>query len=524
MKRVYMNIDVNTTTVPFLNQVARQKTVTREMLYPYVDIYRNTAVTDILFNIFGQSSVCESKYWDSYADIYERKEENGIPVDYSVSNGYDEPGYDGSLYGVHRINREFGIDPWKVWVKRARENGHRAWISLRMNDSHLFKLETCWIRSLFYYEAKARGMTLGDEYLYYKGAYDYEYDEIRERMLGYIEEQLLAFDADGLELDFSREIQLFKYLTADMDKCRKIMTEFIRNIKRIVERCEKVHGHKILLGIKCMRDFINNSFYGLDILEIAREGLIDIVFPGPRFRRSETGVPVDEWRRAMPNVEVVPTLETALAVINNKYREITREVARGVVANYLTYNPSGIYYYNYFIGPQFYTDGILGNQWLPEWVTYNTRGFDLISCPLEYSAIHKSAVRFVLIPQEIEGYAKLAPVWMPIPAPLTKEGATFELRTGPIPEGKKLTLILGFKNYTGRAKVTVNGVECSEFSETSLDFIEGIGYQTTGYVEEDTVCYKCSLDGVPMDGLIQKITVSGEDSREILDWVEISCY
>ena len=300
--------------------------------------------------------------------------------------------------------------------------------------------------------------------------------------------------------------------------------EHASNVKKIVIKCEEALGHKILIGIKCRRDFINNSFYGLDILEIAREGLIDIVFPGPRFRRSETGVPVDEWRRAMPNVEVVPTLETALAVINNKYREITREVARGVVANYLTYNPSGIYYYNYFIGPQFYTDGILGNQWLPEWVTYNTRGFDLISCPLEYSAIHKSAVRFVLIPQEIEGYAALAPVWMPIPAPLTKEGATFELRTGPIPEGKKLTLILGFKNYTGRAKVTVNGVECSEFSETSLDFIEGIGYQTTGYVEEDTVCYKCSLDGVPMDGLIQKITVSGEDSREILDWVEINCY
>ena len=87
MKRVYMNIDVNTTTVPFLNQVAKQKTVTREMLYPYVDIYRNTAVTDILLNIFGQSSTCASKYWDSYADIYERKEENGIPFTYWEYNG-----------------------------------------------------------------------------------------------------------------------------------------------------------------------------------------------------------------------------------------------------------------------------------------------------------------------------------------------------------------------------------------------------------------------------------------------------
>ena len=51
MRRVYLNIDVNTTAIPFLNKVAKQKTVTPEMLYPYVDIYKETAVTDILFNI-----------------------------------------------------------------------------------------------------------------------------------------------------------------------------------------------------------------------------------------------------------------------------------------------------------------------------------------------------------------------------------------------------------------------------------------------------------------------------------------
>ena len=73
-------------------------------------------------------------------------------------------------------------------------------------------------------------MTLGDEYLYYKGAYNYEYEEIREKMLGYIKEQLTRYDVDGLELDYSREIQLFRYLTADMDKCRNIMTEFVENL------------------------------------------------------------------------------------------------------------------------------------------------------------------------------------------------------------------------------------------------------------------------------------------------------
>ena len=366
MKKVYLNIDVNTTAIPFLNKVAKQKTVTREMLYPYVDIYKETAVTDILFNIFSQSSVCESKYWDSYADVYERKIENGIPVDYT--KGLSVPGYDGALDGVHRINREFGINPWEVWVKRTRENGMRAWISVRIADAHCFDLETTWIRSLYYYEAKSRGMTLGDEYLYHKGCYDYEYEEIRERMLGYIEEQLSKYDADGLELDFSRDVQFFKYLTADMDKCRKIMTEFVRRVKEIVQKCEKRHGHKILLGIKCMRDFINNYYYGLDIVEIGNLGYPDLIVTGPRYRASETGIPLDEWRRAIPNVEIVPSLETNLGFIEGNYRQVTREVAKGIVANYLTYNPSGIYYYNYFISPLYYSDGYTGDTWTAGWM------------------------------------------------------------------------------------------------------------------------------------------------------------
>ena len=513
MKKVYVNIDINSVTVPFLNNTAKQHTVTRDMLFPLVDIYRETEVTDLLFNIFGQSSFTETEYWDSYSDIYERKIENGHEVDYTEY-----------MYGPHRIIREVGIDPFDVWIERAKENGHRTWLSIRMNDSHCFKLETVWIRSLYYYDAKARGLTLGEDYLYYKGAYDYEYEEIREKMLGYIKEQLSRYDVDGLELDFSREIQLFKYLTADMDKCRNIMTEFVGRIKEIVTECEKIHGHKILLAIKCMRDFINNSFYGLDILEIAKAGYVDLVIPGPRFRSSETGIPLDEWRAAMPGVEVVPCIDSGLGVVNEKFRYQTREVVKGNIANYLTYDPSGIYYYNYFVSPHVYTEPYTGVATGEDTTWASMRNYNIICTPLKYSALHTSAVRFVLIPQSTEGYAKMAPVWQPIPAPVTGEEKTFELRTGPIPKGKKISLVLGFKNYTGSEKITVNGRECSNFTKTSIDFIEGIGYQKRGYVEPDTELYKCSLDWENLTDLIQTVSIKTEGEESTLVWLEIYCY
>ena len=67
---------------------------------------------------------------------------------------------------------------------------------------------------------------------------------------------------------------------------------------------------------------------------------MDVVIPGPRFRSSETGIPLDDWRAAMPGVEVVPTVESALGVVCEKFREMTREVAKGTIANYLPTTPT----------------------------------------------------------------------------------------------------------------------------------------------------------------------------------------
>ena len=343
-------------------------------------------------------------------------------------------------------------------------------------------------------------------------------------MLGYIREQLSRYDVDGLELDFSREIQLFKYLTADMDECRRIMTDFIREVKRTVTACERIHGHKILLAIRCMRDFQNNSEYGLDVLEIASEGLCDLYVPSPRFRASEVGIPALEWKRAVGKAEIAVGIEAALGVIDGKFRDMTREVARGVVANYLVSKPDAIYYYNYFVSPHFYTEPYTGVSPHEDETWPSVRNFDLLSLSPEYSAIHKSAVRFVLIPQAKEGYARSAPLWQPIPTPVKKEGVNIEIKTGPIPKEKKLGMILGFEGHNGSVKVFLNGKVCRCLGETSLDFIEGIGYQCKGYTSESTVCQKYDISDVELDPVAQNISVRDDTDTAILTWAEIYCY
>ena len=54
--------------------------------------------------------------------------------------------------------------------------------------------------------------------------------EVRESMLAYLREQLSRYDVYGLELDFLREYHCFRYLTADMGECRRIMLGFLREV------------------------------------------------------------------------------------------------------------------------------------------------------------------------------------------------------------------------------------------------------------------------------------------------------
>ena len=51
-----INIDFCTSINPFINELVDRGTVTEEDLYPMVDPYADTQVTDLFINTFGQYS------------------------------------------------------------------------------------------------------------------------------------------------------------------------------------------------------------------------------------------------------------------------------------------------------------------------------------------------------------------------------------------------------------------------------------------------------------------------------------
>ena len=98
---------------------------------------------------------------------------------------------------------------------------------------------------------------------YFDIALNYLLDEVRENWLKYIEEQLSLYDVYGLELDFNREPYCFP--AGKKEEGRRVMLDFIRNVREITNRIGRERGKEIKLAILCPADPICAYNDGFDI-------------------------------------------------------------------------------------------------------------------------------------------------------------------------------------------------------------------------------------------------------------------
>ena len=486
---MYVNIDINSRTVPFYISLLEKEVVTEEDVASHLDMYTSHNITDLLFDIFCQYSATDSEIWDSYKTKYEQKTENGFPVDYTG-------GGHGALYS---LNKKHGIDPYRVWFKTCRERGMRPWISIRMNDSHVPDADTCFLRSDFFYEAKEKGWMLGEEYGYAATHFDYAVPKVRKMMLDYIEEQMLRYDVDGLELDFMREIYCFDYLHADMDECRDIMNEFVRSVRKILDEAEKKHGHKISLCVRLTRDIDQSRFVGLDARAWAKEGLVDVIVPSPRWASSDSRMPMDVWKRELPGVKILPCIDT---VVINKYQGnafATVEIARGNAGAYLADGAEDIYLFNYFGDPH------------NDKEYFEKRDVDIYDTCYSLDVIESLPVRYTIMEQEDRMIPQGFKGDQPLPINLSEKKEKLEIKTAHIGKGRDVSVVLGFTEGTpDLCEILLNGEKCSGFTEIEIP-------EPKKAVPLGTRCFRCNVTKV--DGLKQVFEFSGKESGIV--WVEI---
>ncbi len=327
------------------------KNLTAQMLKDYANSYKGTQVTDFMINIFGQVAAYPSNVTTDLIDQYNYYMENDPEAVTSNQN---------NCYIAYEEN---GLDYVNVLGDAFRALDIDYWLSYRMNDAHGMSgaewPENKITMDFYYNNPDYRRIGNRDtKYMngangsYYDNLFDYTHKEVREHFLAIINESLSMFDCDGIELDFQREMWLWhvggEYSGLD------ILTEFMREVNRIVAIYEKEYGHEIKIAVRCGSDIETNYDFGFDVITWAAEGLIDLINPTSRWRSIDYDIPVKMWTALMHpyGVEVAPGVEYLINAHSYASYDKTRhnlETLAGAAGNWLSQGADKIYLYNFFI-------------------------------------------------------------------------------------------------------------------------------------------------------------------------------
>ncbi len=430
--------------------------LTAEKMRSYANQFKGSHMTDIMLCLNNSCASFPSKVITSFLDKYHQKIENGIPVDYTG---------DVALQGFHHMFEVLGIDNIAVEIETFREIGINPWISFRMNDYHDRHAETSPQLPDYYHEHPEirRSTYKPEKYIYQWGRNnDYGHPFVRNMMLAFIEEALERYDPHGVELDYTRELLVFKD-GEEIDGI-EIMNEFVRNVHALCVKYGEKYGHKIKLAVRVAPCVEQNYDFGLDVVHWASEGLLDLVTVSGRFESNYNDMPIKLWKSLLSpfGVELAAGIEMYIR---------PRWGAEPVVPSYTTvaacaasaYSQGAdkIYMYNFF--RQFDAPPLDLNEPIPE----NTDDFDFRGFYNIFGSFEKV---LKLDRRHIISINDRLPFWQrnrgydQLPTTFDEE-RYFKITVGKIPEGARLQIRMGFGRSTEEVlenpiTVYLNGEEC----------------------------------------------------------------
>jgi len=453
----------------------------------YVDVLAGAGVTDLLCNTNAQLVNYRSDVWQAFWEGYDPDGSDDQPF---LAGFGDEAAsvpvarwrrLVGHMLALH----EEGVDYAARFTARARHCGMTPWVSIRMNDVHNNENAAHPIHSQFWRDNPRLWRQGFDDY--FATAFDFAHGSVRDYYGALIRETLERYDIDGLELDFLREPYLFSRGEAGAGAA--ILTAWVREIRRWVEARAHQRGHAIRLGVRVPAHPEVGVAMGIDAVEWARRGLVDLVVAAPRWSTIDYDVPMAQWRDLLEphGVELAGGLEILLGSHPTApKRPVTAAEARGAAAQMLASGADAVYLFNYF---QHIDPDSVPDRWPGECYQETLRSL----ASLEQIEVQprRHAVTFI----DVTG-PEDQPLHEP---PLPAEGTdlTFHLPTGPEPSAAAACdLVLGLAGEVGAApSATVNG---SAELEVLGEGVEG---------ELRQVCYRVPAEALAT-GVANQIRVS----------------
>lgn len=320
-----------------------------------VDRYaENTQVAGILFCVNVQRALFDSQVWEHFWDGYDPALGDQQPAIWRT-------------HGVknHLLLRERGLDQHALWLARCRHHGIEGWLTMRMNDCHGLKECTLHDRGL---ELRPDHWTVNWPSDYWRqhpelrrapyrlersweGAFDYGQAEVREHHLKLVRELFARYDMFGFEMDWMRWGMYFA--PGHEPEGRPLLTEFVREVRRLADAAERRLGHPIKLAHRLPSDPQHCLALGFDPIAWAREGLADMVTLTSFCGAAEFDYPVEIWRAllgpkvkllAVPEVTAKPCPQHSIYEYEFVYGSAAAALQRGVDGVYLfnqNYRESG---------------------------------------------------------------------------------------------------------------------------------------------------------------------------------------
>jgi len=418
----------------------------------YVDHLAGAGVTVMMININARRTNYRSAVWESFWDGYDPNGPDDQPFLAPLPEA-SRTKYRQVIHSMWALDQQ-GVDyPARV-IARCRERGISPWVSIRMNDCHYpDDLEHPFHGSMWRRGDLFRGAG-GGVSGYYARCLDYAQPEVRDLYRALIEECVQRYDVDGIELDFLREPYLFK--PGAEEEGAKILHKWIREIRRLTERAGAERGRPIRLGVRVPSCVETARSWGLDAVTWAREGLVDLVVPAPRWATIQFDMPLDKWREALDGtgVSLAGGLEFSYRPHRNApFARASVEQSVGAATAVLAAGADAVYLFNIFDYP--FSHGPL----MRAMASIET----LLALPRRHAITYREVIG------RGEDYRP------PLPAEGTN--LNFQIFTGPQP-GKKdeVTLLVTGKGSVSVPAATVNNVACkllrriSEGGNTRLEY------------------------------------------------------
>lgn len=399
--------------------------------------YQGTQITDFMLCCAGRISGFPSSISDSWMDKYDQRKENDLDVDYR-----QHP----VVSCATRMWREKHVDFYAVCLDELRRIGINPWLSVRMNDCHLNDQPAAFLHPAFFHaHPEYRRIRHRAPEGYFDRCYDYALEPVRAYMREILREIVFRYDAYGIELDWMRE--LYCFAPGGEYEGIEILNGFMREARAILNEAEARWGHPIRMAARVPASPQAALDSGFDAATWAREGLVDILAPSPRWATCDGDLPVEMWTRLLAGTKT--RLSPCVEILCRPYpaaksKPTSVEIARGLAAEYLSMGADSVYLFNYFDMARL--DGAEENHPLRK---ENYR--PLLNTLGAEETVLRTERRHMLT------YPDAGPIWrrkfaaLPLKLPENGEGQFLRLRTGKIPEGMRVEISIGVRGAAPEA-------------------------------------------------------------------------